>query len=132
MFFLFGKKKDKSEKKSKETKVEKTLNIEEILQTIESEKAKLESLSGKERIECLNKLGSLYFQAEKISEAIEMYETSLEENKELGKAYTDLLKLYNIKRKEASDSKDEDQVKMYMDKINSLMQLSKDVIRGKA
>ena len=61
-----------------------------------------------------------------------MYETSLEENKELGKAYTDLLKLYNIKRKEASDSKDEDQVKMYMDKINSLMQLSKDVIRGKA
>lgn len=132
MFFLFGKKKDKAEKKSKETKVEKTLNIEEILQTIESEKAKLESLSGKERIECLNKLGSLYFQSEKISEAIEMYETSLEENKELGKAYTDLLKLYNIKRKEASDSKDEDQVKMYMDKINSLMQLSKDVIRGKA
>ena len=132
MFFLFGKKKDKSDKKSKETKVEKTLNIDEILETIESEKAKLESLSGKERIECLNKLGSLYFQANKISDAIEMYETSLGENKELGKAYTDLLKLYNIKRKEASDSKDEDQVKIYMDKINSLMQLSKDVIRGKA
>ena len=129
MFFLFGKKKDKSDKKSKETKLEKTLNIDE---TIESEKAKLESLSGKERIECLNKLGSLYFQANKISDAIEMYETSLGENKELGKAYTDLLKLYNIKRKEASDSKDEDQVKIYMDKINSLMQLSKDVIRGKA
>ena len=34
MFFLFGKKKDKSDKKSKETKVEKTLNIEEILATI--------------------------------------------------------------------------------------------------
>lgn len=132
MFFLFGKKKDKADKKSKETKVEKTVNIEEILQTIESEKSKLESLSGKERIECLNKLGSLYFEADKISEAIEMYETSLEENKELGKAYTDLLKLYNIKRKEATESKDEDQVKMYMDKINSLMQLSKDVIRGKA
>lgn len=132
MFFLFGKKKDKADKKNKETKVEKTVNIEEILQTIESEKAKLESLSGKERIECLNKLGALYFEADKISEAIEMYETSLEENKELGKAYTDLLKLYNIKRKEATESKDEDQVKMYMDKINSLMQLSKDVIRGKA
>ena len=131
MFFFFGKKKDKANKQSQET-VEKTVSIEEILEKIESEKSKLDSLSGKERIQCLNKLGSLYFEAEKIDDAIQMYETSLEENKELGKAYTDLLKLYNIKRKDASEAKDEDLVKVYMDKINSLMQLSKDVIRGKA
>ena len=82
--------------------------------------------------QALNELGGLYFEAEETDKAISTYETSLSESKALGKAYTDLLKLYNIKRREASEAKDDAKMKEYMDKIDGLMKLSKDVIRGKA
>lgn len=126
--FLFKKKKEKA---AKEEAVP-ALDREELLAKAEEIQKELSKLSGDERIRALNELGGLYFEAEETDRAISAYETSLEESKALGKAYTDLLKLYNIKRREASEAKDDAKMKEYMDKIDGLMKLSKDVIRGKA
>ena len=41
-------------------------------------------------------------------------------------------KLYNKKRQEAAEAKDDEKVKEYMDKVQNLMQMSKDMIRGNA
>lgn len=123
--FLFGKK--------KQEKVENVpvINKEELLsQAIEKEK-ELEGSSGEERINILNELGSLYFQLEELDKAIQYYEASLEENKQLGKAYTDLIKIYNKKRQQAIDVKDGEKAQEYMDKVQGLMTMSKDVLRGK-
>lgn len=125
---LFRRKK-KKESVSKETVP--VVNKEEMLARAQELEKDLSSLNGKERINCLNELGSLYYQAGEDDKAIEKYEISIDESKSLGKAYTDLLKLYNVKRQEAAEAKNDVLTKEYLDKISYLMQLSKDVIRGK-
>lgn len=127
--FFFGKKKS-AEKKTPEA--EPVANREELLAKAEQLKGTLEAAKDKdERISILNEIGSCYFQAKETDQAIAYYEQSLEEDKQLGKAYTDLLKLYNLKRQEAASAKDDENLTLYMNKVQSLMQLSKDVIRGK-
>lgn len=84
------------------------------------------------RVSLLNEIGSLYTQAEETDLAIKYYEESLELCKQHGKASTDLMKLYNKKRQEAAEAKDDEKVKEYMDKVQNLMQMSKDMIRGNA
>lgn len=126
--FLFKKKKEKAAKEEAVPEISR----EELLKKAEAIQKELPDLSGEERNKALNELGSLYFEAEETDKAIRAYETSLSESKALGKAYTDLLKLYNIKRREASEAKDDAKMKEYMDKIDGLMKMSKDVIRGKA
>ena len=69
---------------------------------------------------------------EERNQAIKYYEESLELCKQHGKASTDLMKLYNKKRQEAAEAKDDEKVKEYMDKVQNLMQMSKDMIRGNA
>jgi len=93
-------------------------------------KQSLETAEGAVRLELLNELGGKLFALEQIDEAIRFYELSIQENRTLGKAYTDLLKLYNVKRKEAAERNDDEQLQQYLDKIDALMKLSKDVIRG--
>ncbi|MBS7006932.1 tetratricopeptide repeat protein [Anaerostipes sp.] len=127
MFFFNKNKKEKAAPKE----VQKA-DKDELLKAAAEKKEDLKSAEDAARVKLLNELGSLYFQAEETDQAIFYYESSLNESKELGKAYTDLMKLYNKKRQEAQEAKDEEQVKLYMDKISELMTLSKDVIRGKA
>lgn len=126
--FFFNKKKKETAAPKEAQKVDK----EELLKTAAQKETELENAKDEDRVQLLNELGSLYFQAEETDQAIFYYESSLKESKELGKAYTDLMKLYNKKRQEDQEAKDEEQVKLYMDKISELMTLSKDVIRGKA
>lgn len=128
--FFFGKKKNNKEKKKLE--IEPEINKEELLKRAEELKAKLKDTQDKaEKTKILNEIGCCYFKAEEKDQAIYYYEQSLEEDKQLGKAYTDLLKLYNQKRQEAAQEKDDEKLQEYMDKVQGLMQLSKDVIRGK-
>ncbi|MBC5688894.1 tetratricopeptide repeat protein [Mediterraneibacter sp. NSJ-55] len=127
--FLFGKKKSSAKE---ETVQKPEINTEELLQKAEELKAELDNALDKEqKAKLLTEIGSCYFQAEDTEQAIYYYEQSLEENKQLGRAYTDLLKLYNQKRQEAAEAKDDEKIKEYMDKVQGLMQLSKDVLRGK-
>lgn len=129
MFSFFGKK-DNEEKKEATTS---TANVEELRSKAAELIKKLETAADKkEKVKLLNEIGSCYFKAGDKDDAIKYYEQSLEEDKQLGKAYTDLLKLYNQKRQEAAEVKDDAKMKEYLDKVQSLMQTSKDVIRGKS
>ena len=122
--FFFGKKK----KEKKQEQAVPVVNKEELI----AKASEKESKTGDERVSLLNEIGSLYTQAEETDLAIQYYEESLELCKQHGKASTDLMKLYNKKRQEAAEAKDDEKVKEYMDKVQNLMQMSKDIIRGNA
>jgi len=126
MFFF--KKKEKKEKKE----TAPIVNRDELLAKAEEKLAQLDGKEGQDRVAILNELGSLYTQAEETDKAILYYEESLSLNKQHGKASTDLMKLYNKKRQEAALAKDDEKVKEYMEKVQGLMQMSKDMIRGNA
>lgn len=104
--FFFGKKK----KEKKQEQAVPVVNKEELIAKASEKVTELESKTGDERVSLLNEIGSLYTQAEE----------------------TDLMKLYNKKRQEAAEAKDDEKVKEYMDKVQNLMQMSKDMIRGNA
>ena len=120
-----GKKKEK--KKEEPAQV---VNKEELITQAGAKIQELEGKEGNDRVSLLNEIGSLFTQAEETDQAIRYYEESLEICKQHGKASTDLMKLYNKKRQQAAEAKDDEKVKEYMDKVQSLMQMSKDMIRG--
>lgn len=126
--FSFGKKKKEKEAPAQQ---EKEMDCTALLKELEEKEALLKDVSGRDRISLLNELGSGYYKLDNIDKAIHFYETSLSESRELGKAYTDLMKLYNVKRRAATEEKNDEEMKLYMAKIDELMKLSKDVIRGK-
>ena len=121
--FFFGKKK----KEKKQEQAVPVVNKEELIAKASEKVTELESKTGDERVSLLNEIGSLYTQPEQTH-----YEECLELCKQHGKASTDLMKLYNKKRQEAAEAKDDEKVKEYMDKVQNLMQMSKDMIRGNA
>ena len=118
--------------KKNETNIVKEIkkNESELRENIELFLGQLDSEEGTKRTKVLNELGKFYFDLNEIDNAIKYYEISINENRSLGQAYTDLTKLYNIKRKEAVDAKDDELVQVYLNKLDDLMKQSKDVIRG--
>lgn len=126
---MFRAKNRKPDEQSKKNIIE--VSDKDILLQLENLINQIGSVSGKKKAELLNKIGDLYFKLNRIDDAISYYEASIEENKTLGRAYTELIKLYNIKQKEAIKKNDDANIKFYMEKIDDLLQLSKDVIRGK-
>jgi len=123
--FLFGKKK---EKKEKNIEVNIKVNKDELIAEASEKIQELEELSGEQRVPLLNQIGALYYQAES---AIKYYEESLSIKKEMGKSYTDLMSLYNKKRQQAAENKNDEQMNYYMQKVQEMMQMSKDMLRGK-
>ncbi len=124
-------KKDKSKESEKKVqKLEETVvDREELLKEAAELEAGMESLAGQKHTETLNRLGELYFQAEEYDRSMEIFEKSLAEDAGLGKAHTYLMKLYNIKRKEAAQQKNSEMVQRYLDKMDQLTALSKDSMR---
>lgn len=113
-------------KKEDKPKVEAvTRSIEEIRQTIEALETKPQDAH------TFNELAQCYQELNDIDQAILYYEKGIDENKSLGKNYNELLKLYNVKRRQAAEMKNQEELQVYLNKIDELMQLSKDVIRGK-
>lgn len=131
--FFFKKNKKENDKINKQVEVNKEIEVnkEELIVELKNKEKELDKTLNEDRIGILNELGSKYFSINEIDKAINFYEQSIIECKDLGRAYTDLIKLYNIKRKEALEQKNDEQVKFYMDKIDDLMKMSKDSIRGK-
>ena len=126
--FLFGKKK---EKKEKNIEVNIKVNKDELIAEASEKIQELEELSGEQRVPLLNQIGALYYQAEELESAIQYYEESLSIKKEMGKSYTDLMLLYNKKRQQAAENKNDEQMNYYMQKVQEMMQMSKDMLRGK-
>jgi tetratricopeptide (TPR) repeat protein len=129
--FLTKKKKDKkdNEPEIKEPVINEEQKNELYKQIKELEKNLLIS-SAEDRIKSLNTLGDIFFQLQETDQAIQYYEKSIEENRTLGKAYTNLVKLYNIKRKEAAWAKDDEKLQHYLNKMDMLLKMTKDEIRG--
>ena len=126
--FLFGKNKAKS---SQEVKLLSDDDRKALVKQAEEKILALEGLDGERQIPLLNEIGSLYFQAELWDEAILFYEKSLSIKCEMGKSYTDLMTLYNKKRQKAAEAKNDREMELYLGKVQEMMQMSKDMLRGK-
>lgn len=125
--FLFG-------KKAKKCEVKKTLSDGDkqiLIQQAEAKVSALDNLGEEQQAPLLNEIGSLYFQADAWDEAIRFYEKSLTIKREMGKSYTNLMTLYNKKRQKAAEKKNDAEIRYYFDKVQEMMQMSKDMIRGK-
>lgn len=63
--------------------------------------------------------------------AINKLEKYIEENKKLGKVFTYLMELYNKQLSEARLNGEYEKIKFNLDRIDKLMQKSKDIVRGR-
>jgi hypothetical protein len=124
MFFLNNKKVKKEESVSLEVE-----DTKQFYQEIEILKMNISTVKGQDRIDCLNNLGELYKKTKDIEKSIYYYELSLQEEPVLGKACTDLMSLYNIKRREAAVEKNDEKIQFYLNKIDDLMKTSKMLMR---
>lgn len=66
-----------------------------------------------------------------IDSAINKLEKYIEENKKLGKVFTYLMELYNKQLSEARLNGEDEKIKFNFDRIDKLMQKSKDIVRGR-
>lgn len=128
--FWFAKK-NKEKKEVSHAEPAQMINKEELIKQAEVKVKELESVQGDDYIVALNQIGSLYYQAEELDKAIKYYEKSLELKKVMGKSYTDLMSLYNKKRQMAAEAKNDEEISYYLAKVQEMMQISKDMLRGK-
>ncbi len=128
MWFFNKKNKVCEEKKEESNKLEKVdvecikLEIADLIENLEKETG--------DRTEILTQIGNLYYKIRDDENAIKYYEESLEIKKNVGEAYKNLLNLYNKKLREFSIEKDDEKINYYLEQIDKMMKISKDVIRG--
>ena len=115
-------------KENKEFKIEYTPKID--FEKIKTEIDKFEHFKEKD-FDVLVQLGLLYSKIEEDDKAIECLEKSLEMNKNIGEGYKQLMSLYNKKRKYYSKYYDDQKLQYYLSKIDYMLQISKDYVRGK-
>lgn len=121
-------------KKQKDAKTEEKAPVtapEELISQAESKAEKLENAGEDERLDLLNEIGALYYEACEYDKAIGYYEQSLSIKKQMGKPYTNLMSLYNKKRQQAAEGKNDEEISYYLSKVQEMMQMSKDMLRGK-
>lgn len=119
MFFNFF-------KKSKDKNIEKNNNIYDV----ESVKKEIDTLlKEEENYLKYEKIGLLYEKINDEDNAILNLEKSLTFKKNIGDGYKCLMKLYNNKRKYYAKNYDNDKLQYYLNKIDEMLQISKDVIR---
>lgn len=121
--FNFFKKKENKECKNENTQKK---DFEEIKIEIE----KIEKVKEKD-FDVLVRLGLLYAKIEEDDKAIEYLEKSLEINKNIGDGYKQLMSLYNKKRRKYSKDYNDKKLQYYLNKIDYMLQISKDYVRGK-
>ncbi len=126
---MFFKRKSKIKIENENEKEEVVIEENELVEVKKSLENKIKN--GEENIELLIEITSLCMQLKHNIDAIYYLEKILSINKKLGKNYNDLMNLYNSEMRLAAVNKDNEKVQYYLNKIDELMQLSKDVIRGK-
>ena len=129
--FLFHKKDKvaKSDKKDNEPSVE--VDREELVRKANELLEQIDSAEGDEKCDLLERRGKLLMDAGEDDSAIDAFEACGANGRRMGAPYRSLTTLYNRKRKNAAESGDQDGAKLYLDKLQSLMQNSKDMLRGK-
>lgn len=126
--------KRKSEKSKKENIIsEKKLTEdrkEEILGFISKKSIEVQSLTREDQAKAFEEIGLAYYELGDEENAIDLLEKSLQIKKTIGESFKTLLKLYNKKRAEAAENNNADNLQIFLNKIDLLMQISKDVTRG--
>lgn len=127
---LFGFGKKKSAVSVQGASVQPAFDRDEASARLDQLMVDLERVEGEARAGILNEIGQLRADLDDVDGAIEAYEQSLEAKCVMGKASTALVKLYNKKRAEAAAAKDDAAIKYYLDKVNEMLALSKNQLRG--
>lgn len=120
----------KKEKTNEVEKVDNSISVEDSIKKAEELKEELKNCDETKKVMLLNEIGGIYYKISDYDNAVIYYEESLNIEKTIGKAYTNLLNIYNIKRKEAAVNKDDEKLQYYLKKIDDMMKISKDVVRG--
>lgn len=133
MMFGFGKKKDR--KPRQETQEEEAVVLspemkEQVLQTISLKKLKLDQAAIEEQAKLHEEIGMEYLKLGDDDSAMGSFEKSIQIEKSVGEGYKNLLRLYNKKRAEAAKANDDKSLQIYLNKMDQMMQVSKDVTRG--
>lgn len=120
----------KKEKTNEVEKVDNSISVEDSIKKAEELKEELKNCDETKKVMLLNEIGDIYYKISDYDNAVIYYEESLNIEKTIGKAYTNLLNIYNIKRKEAAVNKEDEKLQYYLNKIDDMMKISKDVVRG--
>lgn len=85
----------KKEKTKEVEKVESTVSVEESIKKAEELKEELKNCDETKKVMLLNEIGGIYYKISDYDNAVIYYEESLNIEKTIGKAYTNLLNIYN-------------------------------------
>ena len=129
MFSFFKKNKQKVKEPSTEIKASLTSEqIVEIEQSIQQLQQQIANSNDAKLLAVLNeKTGMLYHQLERIDLAIEYLEISLQRKKSIGEGYKILMNLYNLKRAEAATNGSMADIDFWMNKMDSMRNIAKQV-----
>ena len=129
MFSFFIKNKLKVEEPKTEIKASLTSEqIVQIEQSIQQLQQQIANSDDAKLLAVLNeKTGMLYHQLERIDLAIEYLEISLQHKKSIGEGYKILMSLYNLKRAEAATNGSMADIDFWMNKMDSMRNIAKQV-----
>ncbi|WP_413089193.1 tetratricopeptide repeat protein [Terribacillus sp. 179-K 1B1 HS] len=133
MMFGFHRKKDKKTKKDAQQVGTVVLTMEEkeqIQLSISLKKQEFEQAAEEKHAKILEEIGMAYVELGDDDRAIDSLEKSIQIEESVGEGYKNLLRLYNKKRAEAAKANDDKTLQIYLNKMDQLMQVSKDVTRG--
>ena len=129
MFSFF--KKNKQKVKEPEAEINASLTSEQIVeieQSIQQLQQQIANSNDAKLLAVLNeKTGMLYHQLERIDLAIEYLEISLQHKKSIGEGYKILMNLYNLKRAEAATNGSMADIDFWMNKMDSMRNIAKQV-----
>jgi hypothetical protein len=139
-FLYFGGSSEMSffHRKNKEPKVEApapeaepAVDHDELVRQADELLPQIENAGGDEKCDLLERRGEALMSAGEDDTAIEAFEGCIKTGRRMGVPYRSLTTLYNRKRRIAAEQGDEEGAKLYLDKLQNLMQSSKDLLRGK-
>lgn len=124
-------KKNKQKVKEPNTEIKSSLTSEQIVeieQSIQQLQQQIANSDDAKLLAVLNeKTGMLYHQLERIDLAIEYLEISLQHKKSIGEGYKILMNLYNLKRAEAATNGSMADIDFWMNKMDSMRNIAKQV-----
>lgn len=124
-------KKNKQKVKEPNTEIKASLTSEQIVeieQSIQQLQQQIANSDDAKLLAVLNeKTGMLYHQLERIDLAIEYLEISLQHKKSIGEGYKILMSLYNLKRAEAATNGSMADIDFWMNKMDSMRNIAKQV-----
>lgn len=129
MFSFFRKNKPKVEEPK--TEIKASLTSEQIVQIEQSIQQLQQQITNSDDAKLLavlyEKTGMLYYQLERIDLAIEYLEISLQHKKSIGEGYKILMSLYNLKRAEAATNGSMADIDFWLNKMDSMRNIAKQV-----